>query len=252
MLRFIKPSVIICRLVLIFLLAISAFQLAAQPLSIQPNVQTAKWAQSWWMPRHQAKLAEKNKMSKVELVFIGDSITHSWDDPNKGLAIWQKHFAPLNALNLGFSGDRTEHVLWRIQNGAIDGIDPKLLVLMIGTNNTGHRQDPAKETALGIKHILDLIQLKLPNTKILLLAIFPRGAFSDDPLRQLNDQVNHLIQDYHDGQHIFYKDINHLFLDQSGELSRIVMKDLLHPNKSQYQVWAKGMLPSIQQLMNMQ
>ncbi|MGJ8679519.1 GDSL-type esterase/lipase family protein [Paraglaciecola sp.] len=220
---------------------------ANKPLSIQPDVQTAEWAVKWWKPRHQEKLQLKEQMKQVDLVFLGDSITHAWD--KKGKEVWQQRYAPLNALNIGFSGDRTEHVLWRLQHGAVDGIDPKLLVLMIGTNNTGHRQDKPEDTALGIQHILDLLETKLPNTKILLLAVFPRGATEDDPLRQINTKVNQIIKNYHDGKRIHYLDINFVFLDEKGNLSPAVMKDLLHPNKDQYKVWAEAIEPKVSALM---
>ena len=221
---------------------------ASEPLSIQAQVHSAKWAVEWWMPRHQEKLLEKEQMENVDLVFLGDSITHAWED--KGKQVWQQHYAKRNTLNLGFSGDRTEHVLWRLQNGAVAGIDPKLLVLMIGTNNTGHRQDKPEDTALGIRHILAFLKTQLPNTKVLLLAIFPRGASVDDPLRKINADINNIIKDYADGKYVHYLDINHLFLDENGKLSESVMQDLLHPNKDQYQVWANAMEPTITALMD--
>lgn len=216
---------------------------ASEPLSIQAQMRTAEW----WMPRHEHKLLEKQQHEKVNLVFLGDSITHSWE--SKGKQDWQQNYAKHNALNLGFSGDRTEHVLWRLQNGEVSGIDPKLLVLMIGTNNTGQRQDNPQETALGIKHILDLLKSQLPNTKILLLAIFPRGASVEDPLRKINDDINGIIKDYGDNKRVHYLDLNHIFLDENGNLSQTVMQDLLHPNEDQYKVWAVAMEPTIIALM---
>ncbi len=217
------------------------------PLSVQAKVQTAQWSKNWWMPRHNEKLALKQKMKSVDLVFLGDSITHAFD--NTGKQVWQQYYQPRNALNIGFSGDRTENVLWRLENGAVDNIDPKLLVLMIGTNNTGHRQDKPEDTALGIKAILASLENKLPKTKILLLAIFPRGATTEDPLRKINDDINDIIKSYDDGDRVYYLDINHIFVDEKGNLSTDVMSDLLHPNKSQYQVWADAIEPSVAKLM---
>ncbi|MDU0354234.1 platelet-activating factor acetylhydrolase IB subunit [Paraglaciecola aquimarina] len=217
------------------------------PLSIKPHIQTDEWAVKWWMPRHQQKLIEKEQMASVDLLFLGDSITHAWE--NKGKEVWRQYYAKRQALNIGFSGDRTENVLWRLENGEVEGIDPKLVVLMIGTNNTGHRQDAPMDTALGIKRILETLEKKLPNSKVLLLAIFPRGASANDPLRKINDDINHIIKNYHDGDRVHYLDINHIFLDQNGNLSQAVMKDLLHPNAEQYEVWAQAMEPSINTLM---
>ncbi|WP_153886242.1 GDSL-type esterase/lipase family protein [Aliiglaciecola lipolytica] len=214
-----------------------------KPLSVQAAEQPKKW----WVARHDEKLVEKQKMQSVDMVFIGDSITHAFDYKSK--AIWEQYYAPRNALNIGFNGDRTEHVLWRLQHGAIDNIQPKLVVLMIGTNNTGHRQDSPEDTASGIKAILKEITRKLPDTQVLLLAIFPRGETPDSPLRKINDTVNNIIQEYDDGDRVHYLNINHVFLDANGNLSRDVMKDLLHPNKDQYEHWAKAIEPMIENLL---
>ncbi|WP_339721234.1 platelet-activating factor acetylhydrolase IB subunit [uncultured Paraglaciecola sp.] len=215
-----------------------------EPASIVPVDRAEK---EWWMPRHEEKLRLKEQMGKVDLVFLGDSITHYWE--TKGQQVWQQYYAKHNALNIGFSADRTEHVLWRLQNGEVANIDPKLLVLMIGTNNTGQRQDAPKDTALGIKKIIESLETQLPNTKVLLLAIFPRGATVDDPLRKINDDINLIIKEFDDGERVHYLDINHIFLDEKGNLSKSVMKDLLHPNEDQYQVWAEAIEPRLTSLM---
>lgn len=220
---------------------------ADKPLSIVPVVQNSDWAKKWWMSRHKEKLALKEKMGKVDLVFLGDSITHDWD--NKGKSVWDKYYKKRNALNLGFAGDKTENVLWRLNNGAVDGIHPKLVVLMIGTNNTGGRQDKPEDTALGIKTILNILSAKLPEAKVLMLAIFPRGAQPDDKLRVINHRINKIIQDYADNKKIFWLNINQKFLNEKGVLERAVMDDLLHPNQDQYQVWADAIEPKVQEFM---
>ena len=232
---------------LILLVCTSCLTGKEKPLSIKPVAQDAKWAVNWWMPRHKEKLALKEKMGKVDLVFLGDSITHAWD--GKGKKVWKKYYAKRNALNIGFSGDRTEHVLWRLNNGAVDDIDPKLLIMMIGTNNTGHRQDKPEDTALGIKTIIETLQNKLPNTRVLLLAVFPRGAQPDDKLRKINDSINSIIKDYADDEKVFFLNINKNFLDKDGVLPKSVMKDLLHPNTDQYQIWADAIEPKVKELM---
>jgi len=225
----------------------SAQETETQPKALKPEVQTAKWAQSWWMPRHEAKLKERKEMKQVDLLMIGDSITHGWE--NNGKEMWSKYYAPRNALNIGFSGDRTEQVLWRFEHGEIDDIDPKLAVIMIGTNNTGHRQDPPKNTAAGIEAIVEQLHEKHPKTKVLLLAIFPRGAKPDDKLRKINDGINELIAKMADDEKIFYLDIADSFLDDDGTLPKSIMPDLLHPNKKGYQIWAEAMEPMIAKLM---
>jgi len=215
--------------------------------ALQPEVQTAAWAQRWWMPRHKQKLEDLKKQKEVDLVMLGDSITHSWE--SGGRKVWDEYYVKRNAFNLGFSGDRTENVIWRLQNGAINGISPKLVVVMIGTNNTGHRQDKPEHTAAGIKGIIEELRTRLPKTKILLLAIFPRGKDTNDRLRKLNDATNEIIATYADDQHVFYLDINDKFLEGDGVLPKKIMPDLLHPNADGYGIWAEAMEPMVQKLM---
>jgi lysophospholipase L1-like esterase len=231
-------------------LALLTLQTSAKGTKLEsttPVAQTAAWAQKWWMPRHLAKLEEKKQLGDVQLVFIGDSITHAWE--NKGKRAWKEYYAKYNALNLGYSGDRTEHVLWRLENGELDGISPKAIVLMIGTNNVGHRKEESVKTAAGIKAILDTIAAKQPKAKVLLLAIFPRGANNEAPLRKLNDATNQIIQTYADGERVIYLNINDKFLDKEGNLSRLVMPDLLHPIAPQYKVWAEAIAPTLDKML---
>jgi len=157
-----------------------------------------------------------SKKGEAELVFLGDSITHGWE--GKGKAIWEKHWAPLRAANFGIGGDRTEHVPWRLEHGNFDGLKPKAIVLMIGTNNTGHQGRPQKEldgavyqctaeqTADGIKAILGQLRKKCPDAKILVLGIFPRGANNDDKFRQQNEATNAIVKGFADGQKVFFLD----------------------------------------------
>jgi lysophospholipase L1-like esterase len=201
----------------------------------------------WWKKRHTQKL-ELVKKGDVDLVFIGDSITHSFEG-NHGKAMWAKYYAPRKALNLGYSGDRTEHVIWRIDNGELEGLSPKLAVIMIGTNNTGHRQDPPEAIAAGIRIILDRLRAKQPKMKILLLAIFPRGAKTADRLRVINDGANELIAKFADNENIFFLSINDKFLAEDGTLTREIMPDLLHPRARGYQIWAETIEPMVAKLM---
>lgn len=216
-------------------------------LAIMPEVQTAKWAVQWWMPRHESKIAERKLAdNQIDLLMIGDSITHGWE--NKGKATWDQYYGQRNALNIGFSGDRTEHVIWRFQNGAIDDIKPKLAVVMIGTNNTGHRQEKPEHTAMGIKRILTELELRLPTTKVLLLGVFPRDENEDGELRQINSAINEIIKNYADEKSVWYLDIGDEFLEE-GKLPVSIMPDLLHPNEKGYEIWAEAMEPMIKELM---
>ncbi|MEM9940700.1 MAG: GDSL-type esterase/lipase family protein [Planctomycetota bacterium] len=217
-------------------------------LPIIPEIQTAKWAVNWWMPRHEAKLWERKLMEEVDLLMIGDSITHGWE--RKGKKTWDQYYANRNALNLGFSGDRTEHVLWRFQNGALDDINPKLAVIMIGTNNTGHRMDAPELIAEGVRRVVDELKLRLPETKVLLLGVFPRDAQADGKMRQNNDAVNQILKGYADNKNIWYLDIGDQFLDEEQVLPKSIMPDLLHPNEKGYAIWAEAMEPMMVQLLN--
>ncbi len=217
-------------------------------LAMIPVMQDAKWAVSWWLPRHELKLAERKVRGEIDLLMIGDSITHGWEQAGK--PVWDQYYADRNALNLGFSGDRTEHVIWRIQNGAVDQIDPRLAVIMIGTNNTGHRKENPDHTAAGIKRIIEELQLRLPNMKILLLGVFPRGESADNPLRQINDKINGQIKAFADDETVWYLDISDQFLEEDGTLPQSIMPDRLHPNQKGYQIWAEAMEPVIQKLLN--
>ena len=236
---------------LLLTLALLTLTVSAEETELQSTTAVARGAEKahkWWMPRHRAKLKEKQKLGDVQLVFIGDSITHAWE--KKGKKVWAKNYAKYNALNLGYSGDRTEHVLWRIENGELDGITPKAIVLMIGTNNVGHRKEESAKTAAGIKAILDLLAVKQPKAKVLLLAIFPRGADNKDPLRKLNDATNQMIASYADGERVQFLSINDKFVEGDDEsLSREVMPDRLHPNAAQYKVWADAIAPALEPML---
>ena len=220
-------------------------------VSVIPDLQNESWSMSWWLPRHQEKLDEikrrRNLHINTEIVFIGDSITEGW--AKSGQAIWDRYYKKYRGFNLGFGGDRTENVLWRIQHGEIDGLNPNVAVLMLGTNNTGSRLEDPVTTAAGIKRNLEELRLRLPNTKILVLAIFPRGENPDNPLRLINEHVNQIASGFADNKHIFFANINHVFLTIEGILSKDIMPDLLHPNEKGYAIWADAMQPTLLQLM---
>ncbi|MCF7958492.1 MAG: GDSL family lipase [Phycisphaerae bacterium] len=209
--------------------------------AVTPETQKAKWAESWWLPRHNS-INQRFAQGHVDLIMIGDSIIHHWDKE-----LWARYYAPRNAVNMGFGGDRTQHVLWRLENGNLDGINPKLAVIMIGTNNSN--DNTAEEIADGIIAICGKVREKLPKTKILLLAIFPRNATPDDPQRQKNAAASAIASKIADGKMIHYMDINPKFLTEDQVLSREIMPDLLHPNKKGYQIWMDAIEPKIRELM---
>lgn len=199
--------------------------------------------EDWWQERH-AQMNERVKQGNVDLLFIGDSITHGWE--GEGAPIWEQYYAARNAVNLGIGGDRTEHVLWRLENGNIAGISPKLAVVMIGTNN--HKANSAGEIAEGVTAIIRKLRNDLPEMKILLLGIFPRTDVEQE-LQDKLKQVNTLIADLAADKMVKYFDIGRFFLDDAGNLPKEVMPDLLHPNAKGYQIWAEAVEPMIAELM---
>lgn len=187
------------------------------------------------------------KGADVDLLFIGDSITHGWE--NKGRELWAKYYAPRNAFNIGYSGDRTQHVLWRLENGEMKGMKPKVAVIMIGTNNTGHSMQKAEETAAGIEAIVKSVHKNSPKTKVLLLAIFPRGQQPTHKMRVLNDKINSMIKKSADGEKVTYLDLSPSFLDDDGVLTKKIMPDGLHPKEHGYKIWAEAMEPTLKKLL---
>jgi beta-glucosidase len=199
----------------------------------------------WWGLRHQ-QILERIKEGHVDLIFIGDSITHGWE--NKGSKIWDQYYGKRNAVNMGFGGDTTQHVLWRLEHGEIDGISPKVAVVMIGTNNSNGDDNTAEEIADGIKAICQTLRTKLPRTKILLMAIFPR-EHEPSPQREKNDKASQIASKIADGKMIHYININDKFLAEDGSLSKKIMPDYLHPNSKGYKIWAEAIEPELAKMM---
>ncbi len=197
-----------------------------------------------WMKRHDS-FNERVKKGNVDLLLIGDSITQGWE--GSGKAAWEKYYTPRNAVNLGIGGDRTQHVLWRLDNGNIEGLAPKAAVLMIGTNNSG--TNSSAQIAEGVEAIVKKLRTKLPKTKILVLAIFPRGADANDAKRKINIGANEKIAKLADGEMVHYLDISGKFLNEDGTLSKEVMPDLLHLNEKSYATWATAIEPKVKELM---
>lgn len=221
-------------------LLLSAGLARAANTAVQPE---PREKQKDWMDRH-SQMNERVKQGNVDLVFIGDSITHGWEGAGK--AVWDEYYGNRNAVNLGIGGDRTQHVLWRLQNGNIDGITPKLAVVMIGTNN--HKDNSAEEISEGVTAILRALRSGLPDTKVLLLAIFPRADAPPKDIEKLN-KANTLIADLAADPMVEFFDIGRFFLDDSGTLTTDIMPDLLHPNEKGYKIWAEAIEPRVAALM---
>ena len=204
----------------------------------------------WWMPRHEAKLAEIQAASTnggINVVFLGDSITHFWED----FTYWSCGRDVLDAmrerysiLNLGYGGDWTPNLLWRCENGELDGYRAKCVMLMIGTNN----RDTPEDTAEGIRRILALVARKHPEARTLLLPIFPRGK-PDDENRARNEKINAIIRGFADGEKVVWLDFNDRFLQPDGTFRPgLMIDDLLHPHHKGYELWRDAVLPKFREI----
>jgi lysophospholipase L1-like esterase len=227
-----------------FLTAGFALALAFAAFADEPKENPAAKPENRDVPRHKAFL-KKVASGEGDVIFIGDSITEGWE--KNGKEVWAKEFGKYKAVNLGIGGDRTGHVLWRITEGKeLDPLNPKLAVVMIGTNNT--RRDSPQQIADGVKAIVRTLEKKKPNMKILLLGIFPRSAKADDELRVKVADTNKIIATFADNKKVFYKDIGKQFLTKEGTLEKEIMPDLLHLSPKGYQIWADAIKEDIEKL----
>lgn len=196
------------------------------------------------VPRHQA-INKRASEGDVDLLFLGDSITAGWEGAGK--EVWEQRYGSRKAMNAGIGGDRTQHVLWRLDHGNIDGLSPRLVVLMIGTNNFG--ADSAEDIAAGIQAIVEKLRQKLPHTKVLLLGVFPRGERADDPLREKMTAVNALIKKLGDEKAVHYLEINEKLMNPDGTQDREKMPDLVHLSPRGYEIWGAAIEPKVAELL---
>lgn len=195
-----------------------------------------------WLYRVKNNITKgKEVAASTQLIFDGDSITDGWQ--GKGKDIWAARYAKYGAFDFGIGGDRTQHVLWRLAQGQAEGMNPKLIAIMIGTNNTG--SDTAEQIAEGVKAIVEAYQKRCPKSVILLQAVFPRNEKADDATRQKIKQINSIISKLGDDKKVIYVDFSDKFLQPDGTLTRDIMPDLLHPNEKGYQIWADAIQPYI-------
>jgi len=199
-----------------------------------------------------AAFLRRGHEAPIDLLFIGDSITEGW--ARRAPALWQQQYGRYRPANFGIGGDRVEHVLWRLDHGELEHIQPKVIVLLIGTNNSASQTAP--QITAGIRQILDLIASRQPQSKVLLLAVFPRGP-RKAPDGRLEDHVqrmqvirtvNAALARFDDSQHVSFLDIGQHFL-RDGQIPPALMPDQLHPSLAGYQIWADAMQPLLTEML---
>lgn len=199
---------------------------------------------SWWRGNFDRISADIKKMDgNIDIAFVGDSITARW----RGGENWEKHWGSYKAVNMGIGGDQTQNVLWRLQNGHLDGYKAKLFIVMIGTNNLWDKNSSAGDVADGIKAILDLIMSKQPDAKVLLLSTFPTGE-KPGPGREKRKDLNTLLPKLAGGS-VHYMDIYDKFLEPDGTISKEVMHDFLHLGSKGYDIWAEAIKGKVKELL---
>jgi lysophospholipase L1-like esterase len=184
----------------------------------------------------------KENQGQAEVIFVGDSITQGWE--GNGKEVWAKYYAPRHALNLGITSDHTQHVLWRLDHGNLEGLKPKVAVVLIGVNNIPEDNNTPRQVVEGVTAVVQKLREKLPETKVLLLGIFP---FLEDFCAQRGKalQINQALHKLDDGQWIVFRDIGHLFIQPDGKISKDMMRDFLHPSPAGYRIWAQAIEPDL-------
>lgn len=232
--------------VLLFVLALLPLTGGEDPAQPFPRSKDYNWMKvTAWNERH-AKHLELIKSGGGDLLFVGDSITEGWGGAGK--EVWKQEYAPGKALNIGIGGDTTQNVLWRLANGEVEGLKPKVVVLMIGTNNFGLHQDQPADVIRGVTAVVTSLREKLPGAHVLLLSIFPRDANPKAGIRAKIAEVNTGIAKLDDGKTVHYRDIGKVFMEADGTLSKEVMPDFLHLSGEGYKRWAEAIRQPLAEL----
>jgi lysophospholipase L1-like esterase len=227
-----------------FFLAVALGLIAAQAVPAANTAATPAMRGSLhWLLRFEA-LNQQARRGPIDLIYVGDSIVERF--AHQGADVWQHYYAGRRALNLGIGGDRTEQVLWRLKHGNIHGLAPKLVIVMIGQNNAGYNTGP--EIGAGITAIVQTLRVRLPGAKILLLAIFPRHE-QPTPERAVLADASRIAAALADGQVVFYRDIDSVFLRPDGSIPASLMGDFEHPTAAGYRAWAEAIEPQVAGLM---
>ena len=196
-----------------------------------------------WLKRHNNQ-KEQMKAKDPQIIFVGDSITQSWE--SEGENIWKEQIAPVQSVNLGIAGDRTQHSIWRIQNIAWEETTPKIAVVMIGTNNIGY--DSGLDIQAGIRSLIHHIHEKSSETKIILYGIFPRGKESSDEKRIQIMDINLELSKYKWPDYVIFEDISDVFTDANGRIGEHIMYDGVHLTEEGYRMWMKSLRPYLENI----
>lgn len=219
----------------------AAFLAFATPLLANTALEAERKEGVGWERLHQRNV-DRAKQGEIEILFLGDSITQYWSDARYGQKVWEKELLPLKAANFGINGDRIQHLLWRIRNGEAQGFQPRLVILLIGTNNTGYEKDrrtprnSPEEVIEGIGEVARELQQRFPQSRILLLGLLPRGKAAA-PVREQIRTINAGIARLDDGKRVVFRDIGGAFLNAEGEIPADLMADALHPGEKGYEVF---------------
>lgn len=200
-------------------------------------------SEAYWVKRHKRIMEKAGEMDKVDVLFLGDSITHGFENNY----IWNYHFKEMKVLNAGISSDRVEHMLWRIDQGLIKQAKPKVVVFLGGVNNLGMASP--EHTAAGVATIIEKIKKDSPQTKILVQGVFPAGKLKSDKKRGRITKLNKLLSEYDDGANVRFIDFGHKFLGSNGSISRKIMFDYLHLTSRGYHIWATSLSGPLAQML---
>jgi lysophospholipase L1-like esterase len=224
---------------LVFMLSLSALVAAETVYRTANSTPSVPTPRDDWYADVQRKF-DRYSGKHFDIVFDGDSIVNRWEVT--GREIWTQRYAGISA-DFGIEGDRVENVLWRLSKGQVDGIDPKVVVLMIGTNNSG--RNSAEEIAAGIKALVAEYQKRCPHAHIILFGIFPRGQNANDGGRRKVAAVNEKIKLLGDGTRVTYLDLSPKMIEADGSISPEMMPDFVHPTVKGYQLWADALQPIV-------
>lgn len=225
----------------------AAVEPASEP-EIRPNTAIIPVSRTGGIVNRQNLVLERARSAPgdYDIAFIGDSITQNWE--SVGAPVWKELGAKYKLINLGVAGDRTQHILWRFEQGQLEGLKARVAVVLIGTNNTGKGRNTPAEIVAGISAIVQQIRLRQPATKILLLGIFPRGkTFNEQRADAL--QVNQVLARLSDDEHVFYLDFGSQLIEDDGSISESIMKDHLHIEEKGYRIWASATAPKLKEML---